>query len=172
MSWQGTVISTTLALIVFSAALTENAAAQVPIRPGLPPAPGTTTNRPRREPCWQVAGISRSAMQQRRALTRQARQEVEAVCANSSLSAQQKQQQIQQIHQRERQQVEALITPAQQEAMRACQQGRGVGHGGGHIGGGGGPCGEISTGHKANPRHANPNYEEDEMPPDETPKPN
>jgi hypothetical protein len=167
MSWNRTVLSTLLTGIILSAALAENATAQVPIRTR-PTAPGTTTH-PRLEPCWEVAGVSKAAIQQRRMITQQARQQVEAVCANASLSIQQKRQQIQQIRQRERQEIEALITPAQQETMRSCQEGRNGGHGGGgHLGGGrGGPCGEISLGHKPIPQHG-----EDEMPPNETPKPN
>ena len=157
-----------LAGIILSAALSENVIAQVPIRTG-PPAASRPTPRPRVEPCWEVAGVSKAAIQQRRMITQQARQQVEAVCANSSLSIQQKRQQIQQIRQRERQEIEALITPAQQEAIRSCQQGRNGGHGGGgHLGGGhGGPCGEMSLGHKPNPQHG-----EDETPPNETAKPN
>jgi TolA-binding protein len=167
MSWNKTVLSALLTGIILSAALAENAAAQIPIRPRPSTAPGTAIH-PRLEPCWEVAGISKSAMQQRRVITQQARQEVEAVCANSSLSIQQKRQQIQQIHQRERQEIEAIITPAQQEAMRSCQQGRNVGHGGGHVGGGhSGPCGEMSMGHPPNPQHG-----ADETPPNETAKPN
>jgi hypothetical protein len=168
MSWNKTALSTLLAGIILSAALAETATAQVPIRPVPPTAPGPTARPARQEPCWEVAGISKSAMQQRRALTQQARQEVEGVCANSSLSIQQKRQQIQEIHQRERQQIDGLITPAQQEAMRSCQEARHGGRsGGGHVGGGhGGPCGEMSVGHKPNPQP------EDETPPNETPKPN
>ena len=155
-----------LAGIILSAALSENAIAQVPIRTG-PPAASRPTPRPRVEPCWEVAGVSKSAIQQRRVIAQQARQEVEAVCANSSLSIQQKRQQIQQIRQRERQEIDAIITPAQQEAMRSCQEQRNGGHGGGHVGGGhGGPCGEMSVGHKPHP------MEEDETPPNETAKPN
>ena len=166
MSWNKTVLSALLAGIILSAALAENATAQVPIRTRPSTAPGTTT-RPRLEPCWEVAGVSKSAIQQRRAIAQQARQQVEAVCANSSLSMQQKRQQIQQIHQRERQEIDAIITPAQQEAMRSCQEQRNGGHGGGHVGGGhGGPCGEMSVGHKPHP------MEEDETPPNETAKPN
>jgi len=101
-------------------------------------------------------------------ITQQERQQVEAVCANSSLSMQQKRQQIQQIRQRERQEIDGVITPAQQEAMRSCQEERSGGHGGGgHLGGGhGGPCGEMSVGHKPNPQHG-----EDETPPNESAKP-
>jgi Spy/CpxP family protein refolding chaperone len=168
MSWNKTVLSALLTGIILSAALAENASAQVPIRPRPSTAPGTTT-RPRLEPCWEVAGVSKAAIQQRRIITQQARQQVEAVCTNSSLSMQQKRQQIQQIRQRERQEIEAVITPAQQEAIRSCQQGRNGGHGGGgHVGGGhGGPCGEMSLGHKPKPQHG-----EDETPPTETAKPN
>jgi len=155
-----------LAGIILSAALSENIVAQVPIRTG-PPAASRPTPRPRVEPCWAVAGVSKSAIQQRRVVAQQARQEVEAVCANSSLSIQQKRQQIQQIRQRERQEIDAIITPAQQADMRSCQEQRNGGHGGGHVGGGhGGPCGEMSVGHKPHP------MEEDETPPNETAKPN
>jgi len=161
-------LPTLLTLIVLSLGFAENAAAQVPVRPGSPTAPGTTAKPARQEPCWEVAGVSKAAIQQRRAITQQARQEVEAVCANPSLTAQQKRQEIQQIHQRERQEVDAIITPAQQEAIRSCQQARNAGHGGGHAaGGGGGPCGEMPAGHKPNPQH-----EEDEAPPEDSPKPN
>ncbi len=155
-----------LAGIILAAALSENAIAQVPIRTG-PPAASRPTPRPRVEPCWAVAGVSKSAIQQRRVVAQQARQEVEAVCANSSLSIPQKRQQIQQIRQRERQEIDAIITPAQQADMRSCQEQRNGGHGGGHVGGGhGGPCGEMSVGHKPHP------MEEDETPPNETAKPN
>jgi hypothetical protein len=76
------------------------------------------------------------------------RQEVEAVCANASLSAIQKQQRIREIHQQERLHMEALISPVQRDAMHACQQQRGGGtHGGGGnlIGGHvAGPCGTLT----------------------------
>ena len=106
-----------------------------------------TTPTNRREPCWQVAGVSKAAMEQRHIIGQQTRQEVEVVCANASLSAAQKQERIRAIHQQERQQMDALISPQQREAMHACQQQRGGGvHlGGGHLGGGhgAGPCGTL-----------------------------
>jgi hypothetical protein len=115
--------------------------------PGTRPTTRGTTPTNRREPCWQVAGVSKAAMQQRRVIGQQTRQEVEAVCANASLSATQKQERIRAIHQQERQQMDALISPQQREAMRTCQQQRGGGvHlGGGHPGGGhgAGPCGTL-----------------------------
>ena len=152
MSWNKSVLTALLAGTILSVAIA--AAAQVPIRrPSSATAP--TSRPPRLEPCWQVAGVSKSAIQQRRVITQQTRQEVEAVCANSNLSIQQKRQQIRQIHQRERQEIDAIITPAQREAMRACQEQRG--HGGGHVGGGhgGGPCGEMPVGQKPNPPQEN-----------------
>jgi len=165
MPWNKTVLSALFAAIVLSAALTENAGAQVPIRTGPSTAPGAAKHS-RQEPCWEVAGVSKSALQQRRTLAQQARQEIEAVCANSSLSVQQKRQQIAQIHERERQEIDAIITPAQQEAMRSCQEQRGHG-GGGHVGGGhGGPCGEMPVGIKPHP------MEEDETPANQTAHPN
>jgi hypothetical protein len=172
MSWDKTALSALFAGIILSAALAGNATAQVPIRIRPSTAPGTT-KRPRLEPCWEVAGVSKSAIQQRRAVAQQARQQVEAVCANSSLSLQQKRQQIQRIHQQERQQIEAIITPAQQAAIRSCQEGRNGGHSGGeHVGGGhGGPCGEMSVPHNSVPLHSS-NPQDDEAPPNGTAKPN
>jgi hypothetical protein len=88
-------------------------------------------------------------MVQRRTIAMQTRQEVDAVCGNASLSAAQKQQRIREIHQQEHLQTEALISPAQREAMHTCQQARGAGvHGGGGnlIGGHGtGPCGSMAV---------------------------
>jgi hypothetical protein len=152
MSWHKCVFPVLLAGIVLSPALAQVRVPQPPLpSPGggttLPPKKGgTTTTHQRREPCWEVAGISKAAMEQRQALARQARQEIESVCANASLSIQQKRERIREIHLREKQQADALITPQQEEALRACQQSRGGGHGGGgHLGGGhgAGPCGEM-----------------------------
>jgi hypothetical protein len=146
-----------------------SAGAQVPVRPvpGVNAPPGTVNRRRRVEPCWQVAGISRSVMEQRRLVQREARQQVEAVCANASLTPEQKREEIRQIRERERQQLEGLITPAQQEALRACQEQRGhagVAHGGhGH---GVGPCGELTR------PHPFAEDEEGERPPKEERKPN
>jgi len=169
MSWNRAAFSTLLAGVILLAALAENASAQTPVRTFPSTTPGTT-KKPKLEPCWQVAGVSKSAVQQRRTLSHQAHQEVEAVCTNASLSAQQKRAEIQQIHQRERQQIDAVITPSQQEAMRSCQESRNTGHGGAHAGGGhGGPCGEMSAPHKANPQH---DQDEDETNPNEAPRPN
>jgi hypothetical protein len=112
---------------------------------------GRRTNAtPRQEPCWQEAGISKAAMEQRRSIEQNTRAEIEAVCANSSLTPQQRREQMRDIRERSRQQIDALISPQQREALRACQQSRNKGHiggGGGFHGGGGhgeGPCGELN----------------------------
>ena len=67
MSWEKTVLSALLAGIVLSAALVESAAAQVPIRTG-PHGATKPTPRPRVEPCWEVAGVTKSAIEQRRTI--------------------------------------------------------------------------------------------------------
>jgi hypothetical protein len=163
MLWQRYVLPLLLAEIAFSSAMiAQTAAGTPPLRtpggsgPGsviIPGSgiPGTRTasgGTNRREPCWQVAGVSKSAMEQRRVLSMQTRQEVEAVCADAALSAAQKQVRIREIHQQERQRIDGLISPAQREAMHACQQQRGgSGAGGGNLGGGlgEGPCGGRSA---------------------------
>ncbi len=135
--------------------------AQVPA--GAAPTNPTTMRpgRARREPCWQVAGISQSAMQQRKSLEENARSQVQSVCNDSSLTPQQKREKIRQIHQQTQQQVEGVITPQQRQALQACRQQRGEGAHmarGGRVmhGKGGGPCGEMmgprETSPKTNPR--------------------
>ena len=117
----------------------------------------------RQEPCWQVAGISQSAIRERRSLQQQARSEVQSVCADSSLNGQQRTARIRQIHQQTQQRVQALISPSQQEALRECNQarGHGVSHGGVRTTGGGGPCGSLTSG----PRYASPSsFDEEEEP--------
>src|SRR3974390_2409026 len=63
------------------------------------PAPGHPGATPKQEPCWQVAGISKSAMDQRRSIQQGVRSQVEAACADSSLTAQQRSEKIREIHQ-------------------------------------------------------------------------
>ena len=100
----------------------------------------------RQQPCWQQAGISQAAVEKRRQIEESTRSQVEAVCADSSLSMQQKQAKLRQIHQQAKAEREALITPQQEQAVEACRQQRGEGRahggGGGHRGGEG-PCGEM-----------------------------
>ena len=159
MSTRALSLSTSLFVVVFS--LIQGAAAQAsPVRvpQTLPSHPGTVAHPPnqRQEPCWQVAGISKSAMEQRSAVQQRTRSEVEAVCADSSLTPQQRQQKIQQIHQQTKQELDALVSPQQMQEMKSCQMSRN--HGGGHpgaahpsAGGGHGPCGELPSRPKPTP---------------------
>ena len=152
MSHRTLSLSQWLFVVVALAAIGRDAAAQaapvrvqqpVPVRPGGP----VQGAHPRQVPCWEVAGISKGAMDQRRAIQQRTRAEVEAVCAEASLTAQQRQQKIRQIHEQSKHEMDALVTPQQMEELKSCQMSRshGGGHGGGHpgVGGGHGPCGEI-----------------------------
>jgi len=129
--------------IFFSSILLASAQQSVP---PAPPSrvPGPIGTKVRQEPCWQEAGVSKAAMEQRRSLEQGVRSQISAVCADPSLTTQQRNEKIREIHQQVRQQVEALITPQQQEAMKACQQSREHASSGrphvGHVGNGGGPC--------------------------------
>lgn len=101
-------------------------------------------------PCWQQAGIDKSVMEQRWALEKDTRSQVEAVCSNSSLTAQQKQQQAREIRQQSKTKMEGLVTSDQEKALTACQQQHGMNHSGMGSGGSqpngagreGGGCGE------------------------------
>jgi hypothetical protein len=153
-------LSTCLFVVVVFAPISQRAAAQtLPIRvQPLPRHPATVARspQPHQSPCWEVAGISRSAMEQRRAIGQRTRSEVEAVCVDPSLSPQQRQQKIRQIHEQSKQELDALVSPQQMEALKSCQMSRN--HGGGHPGGGHraagsghGPCGEMPSRSGANP---------------------
>jgi hypothetical protein len=136
----------TIAILLSSIML---ASAQQPL-PSTPPlrVPGSPIGtKVEQEPCWQEAGVSKAAIEQRRSIEQGVRSQVSALCADSSLTTQQRNEKIREIHQQAHQQVEALITPQQQEAMRACQQSREHASGSRphipHAGGGTGPCGEL-----------------------------
>jgi TolA-binding protein len=106
------------------------------------------------KPCWEVAGISKSAIAERRRIEQETRSQVQSVCNDASLNEQQKREKIREVRQQSHQQIEALINPQQQEALTACQKERAAARGGsaGHSSGGihhgGGPCGEIGSGPK------------------------
>ena len=123
--------------------------APVRIQQPVPPHPGPMAGgaHPHQQPCWQVAGISKSALDQRRVIQQRTRAEIQAVCAEAGLNPQQRQQKMKQIHEQAKQQLDALVSPAQMQELKSCQMSRNHGgsHGGGHpgIGGGHGPCGEL-----------------------------
>ena len=152
-------------VLLCSSTLWSQIAPPVATRPG---------RQPRVEPCWKQVGISKTAMDERAAISRETRSQIEAVCANSSLTPQERQQQIRQIREQAKQRMDALVSPEQQEALRACQQSRAANHPaapGVHRGGGGtGPCGELTTTHPSGqperPPNAEPGAEKDPSPQD------
>jgi len=157
---------TCLFVIAVLATPVEPAAAQsmpVHVQPPLPTHPGPVARapHPHQPPCWQEAGISKSAMAERGAIQRRTRAEVEAVCAQP-LTPQQRREKIRQIHEQAQQEMDALVTPQQMQALKSCQMSRN--HGGGHAGlahpsagGGHGPCGELPSGsHPTNPPRPSP----------------
>jgi hypothetical protein len=100
------------------------------------------------KPCWEVAGISKSAIAERSRIEQETRSQVQSVCNDSSLNEQQKREKIGGIRQQSHQQIDALISPQQREALKACQKERAAasaGHGAGGIHRGGGPCGEMGS---------------------------
>jgi Spy/CpxP family protein refolding chaperone len=137
-------------LLVFTVAgvilpLTYSLAAQMAPSPVSPRS--TTPTRPAHQsPCWQQAGVSQSAIQKHRQIEESTRSQVESVCADSALTPQQKHEKIRQLHQEAQQQVRSLISPQQEQTLKSCHERRGEGpHMGGVHGGGGGPCGEMTS---------------------------
>jgi hypothetical protein len=104
-----------------------------------------TTAAPRREPCWKVAGISPQVLQQRRSIEQNAKSQIAALCSDSSLSAQQRRQKIHEIHQQTQQSLQGLITPQQEEALKACRASRGGTEAPQANMSGTGPCGNTAT---------------------------
>jgi Spy/CpxP family protein refolding chaperone len=110
-----------------------------------PPSP-TPPPHGRQEPCWRQAGIDRSVMEQHHAIEHDAHSQIDAVCENTTLTPQQRQQQAREIHQQAKQKMDALLTPDQQRALRSCQEARtGERPHEGHHGGGAGPCGRDQS---------------------------
>ena len=133
-------------LLIFSAmAIYAQSAVPVPHVP-VPGLPGHhAPTQPQQPPCYQVAGVSKAAIQERQNVARSANAQVEAVCANASLTPQQRAQQIRQIRQRQRAEMDAIVTPQQQEAINACNKAR---HpvtvaNAPHPGPAHGPCGDL-----------------------------
>jgi hypothetical protein len=136
-------------------------------------APGSTApgnRRGRQQPCWQVAGVSQQTVQQHHQIEENTRSQVESVCANSSLSAQQKQEQVRQIREQGRKQMEGLLSPQQEEALKSCREQRGEQRGGNRGGenhGGGmhheGGCGEMPAGNHS-PNGSKPQQQNESQP--------
>ena len=120
----------TLTFCLAACALAVNAQDNSPTAP--PP-------RTHQEPCWRQAGIDRSVMEQHRAIDRDAHAQINAVCENSSLTPQQKQEQARAIKRQAKEKMEALLTPDQAKSLQACQGARAADRP--HAEHRGGPCG-------------------------------
>ena len=132
-----------IAAIILSLCSAQPSGAQV----NNPNAQRTPQTKVREQPCWQKVGITKEAKEQRDAIALDTHSQVQAVCADSSLTPQQKKQKIQQIHQESKQKVGGLISDQQQEELQACQKERAANHpsSAGTQHGGGGPCGETPS---------------------------
>ena len=103
--------------------------------------PSSQPNRGRQEPCWRQAGISSSVFEQRQAIERDAHSQVSEVCADTSLTSQQKLSRVREIRQQAQQKTGELITADQERALTACRQQRNGNHPGAGMHEGGNPCG-------------------------------
>lgn len=72
-------------------------------------------------PCLRQAGVTMSTLDELRSIAQDARGQVQNVCTNSSLTAQQKEQQIEDIHQQSRAKMAGLVSPDQRRAFMACR---------------------------------------------------
>jgi len=122
----------TLTFCLAACALAVNAQDNPPTAPPPPP-------RTRQEPCWRQAGIDRSVMEQHRTIDRDAHAQINAVCENSSLTPQQKQEQARAIKRQAKEKMDALLTPDQAKSLQACQGARAADRP--HAEHRGGPCG-------------------------------
>ena len=138
-------ISTLVILILTAGPQRLMAQAARPAAPGGAgnrPSPTTKPNTPKQEPCWQQAGISKAAMQERRSIEESTRAQIEAVCAQSDLTDKEKREKIHEIREAAKQRMGGLISPQEEEALKACQKSRGM-NATPHPKGGGGPCTQL-----------------------------
>lgn len=109
------------------------------------PAPARPAHRGGGAPCWQQAGVQKSAIEELRSIQRETHSQIESVCSNSSFTPQEKHKQVQEIREQAHQKIDGLITPGQMKALAACRQARGEPTPSvlsGANGAGGGGCGE------------------------------
>lgn len=103
--------------------------------------PSSPAARTRQEPCWQQAGIAQSVFEQHQAVERDAHSQISTVCADTSLTPQQKMQRVKEIRHEAQQKTNELITADQQKTVAACRQQRSGNHSGAGMHEGGNPCG-------------------------------
>ncbi|HEV2396833.1 MAG TPA: hypothetical protein VGS27_07830 [Candidatus Sulfotelmatobacter sp.] len=106
--------------------------------------------------CLEQAGLDRSAIEKLRSIQQDARSQVQNVCANTSLTPQQKRQQVHEIHQQAHQKIEGIITPEEQKTLNACRQQHGDHHPGNFEGVGGGCGGPRGANTSPNAKQTSP----------------
>jgi len=143
-----------LAHAVAWAVLLSAASLWAQVGPTTPPSKPIPSGK--QEPCWKEVGISQPALQERRQIAEQTHSQIEAVCANSRLTAKQKLQQIRQIRQQAHAKMDKLVSPSQMEALKSCRAKRGLTSPSPEAKAGG-PCGDMPLNGKSKPRPgANP----------------
>jgi len=113
-----------------------------PTEPSHDPIPKTNPKAPQKEPCWQQAGISKTAMEERRRIQESTRAQIEAVCAQTDLTDKEKREKIHEIREAAQQKMASLITPQQEEELKSCQKAR-AGNSTPHPHASGGPCAQL-----------------------------
>jgi hypothetical protein len=101
------------------------------------------SSTPKQPSCWEEAGIPRATMDERRSILESKRAEIEAVCAQTGLIDREKMERIREINQATQQKLAGLITPEQEEKVKACNQARGGSRPGGGAPHTGGPCSQF-----------------------------
>jgi Spy/CpxP family protein refolding chaperone len=94
-------------------------------------------------------------MNQRHSIEQSTHAQVEAVCADPSLSTPQKREKIKEIRQQAKQEVEGIITPEQQQELKACNASRAAAHPpqpAPHPGPAPGPCANLGSASPASPQ--------------------
>ncbi len=89
---------------------------------------GVHAKAPQPEPCWKVAGISPEVIARRRSIEQETQARVRQICADSSLSDQQKRQEIRRLRQAASQESLSLTTLEQRAAMKQCNEERAAQH--------------------------------------------
>jgi hypothetical protein len=119
-------ISTSLRLAGLLLAGISTFAQDAPPRTSHPGAPPVRRVPPPLEktPCWQKAGVSQDVMDKATGIRDNTRTQVSTVCADESLTHEQKLDQIAGLRKAAHEQIDALIPKEQQEVMRSCQVAR------------------------------------------------
>ena len=110
--------------------------------PSAAPSSSTLQSSQSQTPCWQLAGISRAAMRQRRLIVRNMHNQIQLACANFKLTAQQRERRIDQIRADAQAHMRAFLSVAQIDSINSCRAQRTALRGKASRRGEG-PCGEM-----------------------------